>query len=81
MVLTWERHTKQKTQPRILLTSLLPTSVKSLCYSFIMDGSTDAGNVEDELIVISYCLKNDKRFIHVQGISQFKCLRKLIVKA
>ncbi len=28
-------------------------------YSFLMDGTTDAGNIEDELIVILYCEKND----------------------
>ena len=28
-------------------------------YSFIMDGSTDAGKIEDELIIILYCLKDD----------------------
>lgn len=28
-------------------------------YSFLMDGSTDAGNVEDELIAILYCFMDD----------------------
>jgi len=28
-------------------------------YNFLMDGSTDAGNVEDELIAILYCFKDD----------------------
>ena len=28
-------------------------------YSFMMDGSTDAGNVEDELVLIQYCMKDD----------------------
>ena len=44
-------------------------------YSFLMDGSTDAGNVEDELIAILYCLKDDEaqevRF--VSGFCQFRC--------
>ena len=43
-------------------------------YSFLMDGSTDAGNVADELIAILYCLKDDEaqevrsciRFLSVQ---------------
>ena len=30
-------------------------------FSFLMDGSTDAGNVEDELIVILYCKKDDDK--------------------
>lgn len=29
-------------------------------YSFLMDGTTDAGRVEDELIVIMYCKKKDE---------------------
>ncbi|XP_065918333.1 zinc finger protein 862-like [Dysidea avara] len=37
--------------------------LKSLCennfYSFLMDGSTDAGNVEQELVVILTCMKDD----------------------
>ena len=28
-------------------------------FSFMMDGTTDAGNIEDELIVILYCKKDD----------------------
>ena len=28
-------------------------------YSFLLDGTTDAGNVEDELVVILYCGKDD----------------------
>ena len=30
-------------------------------FSFLMDGSTDAGNLEDELIVILYCKKDDDK--------------------
>ena len=28
-------------------------------YSFLMDGSTDAGNVEDELVLVQYCTQDD----------------------
>ena len=28
-------------------------------YSFLMDRSTDSGNIEDELIVLMYCMKDD----------------------
>ena len=28
-------------------------------YSFLMDGSTDAGNIEQELVLISFCIKDD----------------------
>ena len=28
-------------------------------YSFLMDGSTDAGNIEDELVLVQYCMKDD----------------------
>ena len=28
-------------------------------YSFLMDGSTDAGNIEDELVLVQYCYKDD----------------------
>ena len=27
--------------------------------SFLMDGSTDSGNVENELVVVQYCLRDD----------------------
>lgn len=37
----------------------LHTSLAASFYSFLMDGSTDAGNVEDELIAILYCFKYD----------------------
>ena len=28
-------------------------------YSFLMDGSTDTGNIENELVVIQYCVRDD----------------------
>ena len=28
-------------------------------YSFLMDGSTDSGNVEDELVLVQYCAQDD----------------------
>ena len=31
----------------------------STFYSFLMDGSTDAGNIEDELVIVQYCLRDD----------------------
>ena len=39
--------------------SFLDTFPKSNFYSFLMDGSTDAGNVEDELVLILYCTRDD----------------------
>ena len=27
--------------------------------SFLMDGSTDAGNIEDELVLVQYCKKDE----------------------
>ena len=29
-------------------------------FSFLMDGSTDAGNVEDKIFVLLQCFKDDK---------------------
>jgi len=34
-------------------------------FSLLMDGSTDAGNLEDELIVLVYCHMDDVIYIHV----------------
>ena len=34
-------------------------SASSNFYSFLMDGSTDAGNVEDELVLIQHCIQDD----------------------
>ena len=34
------------------------SSVGSCLFSFLMDGTTDAGNQEDELIVLLYCFKD-----------------------
>ena len=39
--------------------SFLDTFSKSNFYSFLIDGSTDAGNVEDELVLIQYCTQDD----------------------
>ena len=33
---------------------------KAHFFSFLMDGSTDAGNVEDEIFVLLHCFKDDK---------------------
>ena len=50
-------------------------------YSFIMDGTTDAGNVEDELIVIMSFRKDDTtgEVGTLLGISASKSLRKLML--
>ena len=34
-------------------------SASSNFYSFLMDGSTNAGNVEDELVLIQHCIQDD----------------------
>ena len=39
--------------------SFIRSLSKCRFYSFLMDGSTDSGNIEDELIVIMYCIKDD----------------------
>lgn len=47
-------------------------------FSFLMDGSVDVGKVEDELIVILYCMKDNSsekirsctRFFSVQAPSR-----------
>ena len=33
---------------------------KAYFFNFLMDGSTDAGNVEDEIFVLPHCFKDDK---------------------
>ena len=38
--------------------SFLETFSASNFYSFLMDGSTDTGNVEDELILVQYCIQD-----------------------
>ena len=39
---------------------LLQTLSETMFYSFLMDGSTDAGNVEQELVILLLCKKDDK---------------------
>ena len=39
--------------------SFLNTFSKSIFYSFLMGGFTDAGNVEDELVLVQYCTQDD----------------------
>ena len=39
--------------------SFLNTFSKSIFYSFLMGGSTDAGNVEVELVLVQYCTQDD----------------------
>ena len=39
--------------------SFYESLTQSNFYSFLMDGSTDAGNVEDELVLVQYCIQND----------------------
>lgn len=55
-------------QPRHSLIILLKANVRissiaffatSSFYSILMDGSTDAGNVEDELVSIQCCVRDD----------------------
>ena len=38
----------------------MATFNKANYFSFLMDGSTDAGNVEDEVFVLLHCFKDDK---------------------
>jgi len=40
--------------------SFMATFSKAHFFSFLMDGSTDAGNVEDEVFVLIHCFKDDK---------------------
>ena len=40
--------------------SFMATLSKAHFFSFLMDGSTDAGNVEDEIFVLLHCFKDDK---------------------
>ena len=40
--------------------SFMATLSKAHFFSFLMHGSTDAGNVEDEIFVLLHCLKDDK---------------------
>ena len=61
--------TKLRTQQEYLLITLL--SIKGVVswlrllrltfFSFPMDGSTDTGNVEDEVIVLLHCFKDEKK--------------------
>ena len=51
-------HYIAQNQRESLLNSL---STTSSFYSFLMDGSTDAGNVEDELVSIQFCVRDDSR--------------------
>ena len=39
--------------------SFLHTFSKSIFYSFLMGGFTDAGNVEHELVLVYYCTQDD----------------------
>ena len=50
-----------KTQRQAFLSSFFSTSH---FYSLLMDGSTDAGNVEDEVIVLVYCNKPANGHMH-----------------
>ena len=40
--------------------SFMATLSKAHFFSFLMDGSTDAGNVENEIFVLLHCFKDDK---------------------
>ncbi len=58
------KHTRRKIQQITSLTILLNSGNFSsnlfpiLSFSFFKDGSTDCGNVENELVVIVYCSKD-----------------------
>ena len=49
-------------------------------YSFVMDSSTDADRIKDELIMIVFCkkVKPLKKFVHAYGIYPLKYRRKLM---
>ena len=49
-------HYIAESQHQTFLESL---SASSNFYSFLMDGSTDAGNVEDKLVLVQYCAQDD----------------------
>ena len=54
--------------------SFLHTFPTSHFFSFLMDGSTDAGNIEDELIAVMYC------FVDKEVQEMRYCVRYLSVK-
>ena len=42
--------------------SLSESSTTSIFFSFLMDGSTDSGNLEVELVLVLFCVKNDDTY-------------------
>ena len=54
--------------------SFLHTFSTGHFFSFLMDSSTDAGNIEDELIAVMYC------FVHKEVQKMRSCVRYLSVK-
>ena len=54
--------------------SFLHTFSTSHFFSFLMDGSTDAGNIQDELIAVMYC------FVDEEVQEMRSCVRYLSVK-
>ena len=54
--------------------SFLQSFVSSSFYSFLMDASTDSGNVEDELVLVQYC-KHDHSAQEIRSCARFLSLQ------
>ena len=70
-----EQHTRIMTLPAILFTTLLRAKDSNCVlachfYSVLMDGSTNKGQVENELFMILFCKQDDtlQRYGPVPGI-------------
>ena len=85
MELTWAQHTAHPIQQRHLRhlqASSLRASARSSCgssfFSFLMDRTTDAGNQEDELVVLLYFSKDaiaQEITCYCQSIAQEKLMQ------
>ena len=61
--------------------SFKATLSKAHFFRFLMDGSMDAGNVEDEIFILLHCFKDDKSeaTLSYAIFFQYKCPRKLML--
>ena len=57
------------------------TLSKAHFFSFLMDGSMDAGNVQDKIFILLHCFKDDKgeETLSYAIFFQYKCPRKLML--
>ena len=49
-------------------------------YSFLMDGTTDAGRIEDKLIAVLHCIKDDSNEL-TDSVTRYKFLQRQTVVA